>query len=134
MGSSRRNGRKNYERGCERYGRDEPVGVHIRRTDNMASIQHSPIEDFEAAMREEIERDPDTRFFLATDDPAIEARLQEGFPGRIVVHAKSSLARNDPQAVRDAVVDLYGLSNCRRLIGSYRSSFTDSASRIRGIE
>lgn len=118
----------------ERYGRDELVGVHIRRTDNVASIQHSPIENFEATMREEIERDPGTRFFVATDDPAMEARLQLGFPGRIVVHEKSSLARSDPRAIRDAVVDLYALSNCRKLIGSYWSSFTDSASRIRGIE
>ncbi len=118
----------------DRYGRDELVGIHIRRTDSVRSIQRSPVEGFEAAMREEIERNANARFFLATDDPAVEAHLQAKFPGRIVVHEKSSLARSDPQAIRDAVVDLYTLSNCRKLIGSYWSSFTDTAHSIRGIE
>lgn len=122
------------QREIDQYGRDELVGVHIRRTDNVLSIQHSPIAGFVAAMRDEIARDENTRFFLATDDPAVEAELRSTFPGRLVVHEKASLSRGNPLAIRDSVVDLYTLSNCRKLIGSYWSSFSELASRIRGIE
>ena len=32
--------------------------------------------------------------------------------------------------VQDALVDLYALANCRKIFGSYRSSFTDTAAAI----
>jgi hypothetical protein len=37
------------------------------------------------------------------------------------------MRRDDPLAVKDAVIDLFLLSNCRKIIGSYWSSFTETA-------
>ncbi|MDG2123063.1 MAG: hypothetical protein P8J87_05155, partial [Verrucomicrobiales bacterium] len=43
-----------------------PVGIHIRRTDH--HLQHlSPLGAFVSAMEVEIEKNPATKFFLATD-------------------------------------------------------------------
>ena len=41
---------------------------------------------------------------------------------------------NDPRGIQDAVIDLYSLANCRKLIGSYWSSFSEVAAQLRGIE
>ncbi len=49
-------------------------------------------------------------------------------------YAKPSVARDDPAAMEDAVVDLYALSRCRKIIGSYWSSFTDTAAELGSIE
>jgi hypothetical protein len=108
------------------------VGVHIRRTDNKRSIESSPTSKFIQCMRDELNANADTRFFVATDSPEEEAALQREFSGRIVTHAKASLARNDSRAIVDAVVDLYCLARCRKLIGSFYSSFTDTAAELYG--
>ena len=116
------------------YGVENMIGVHIRRTDNQRSIINAPFEKFVQYMQAEIDADCDAMFFLATDDPKIEIALKHRFPRRIVTHVKKSLDRNNPIAIRDAVVDLYCLSNCRKLLGTYWSSFSETASQIRGID
>ncbi len=109
------------------------VGVHIRRTDNHQSLAYSPTAAFIELMQAEIRADPHTKFFVATDAQTEEEQLRQTFPDRIVTHQKQSLDRHDPAAIQDAVVDLYCLSKCRKLIGSYYSSFTDTAHQINGI-
>lgn len=106
------------------------VGVHIRRTDNQRSIEHSPTELFVEAMRMELAENPGAIFFVATDSPQDEQRLRRVFPGRIISHPKVSLNRRDPRAIRDALIDLYCLASCRKLLGSYWSSFSETAAAI----
>lgn len=118
----------------ETFGCDDLVGVHIRRTDNELSIRHSPTAAFAEAMEAEIERDPQVRFFLATDDPGVENEILTRFAQRVLVQPKLTRARNTPEGIGDAVVDLYALANCRKLLGSYWSSFTETASQIRRID
>ena len=114
--------------------KDNLVGVHIRRTDHGPSSERSPLWRFVELMDEEIRHDPGVQFFVASDSHADEARLLDRFPGRIITHPKKSLDRNDPRAIKDAVVDLYCLAACRKLLGSYRSSFSDVAWKLRGID
>jgi hypothetical protein len=109
------------------------VGVHIRRQDNRQSIAISPTEQFLRKMHVELEREPATEFFLATDDLREEALLRREFGARIHTHPKKSVRRGDRRSARDAVVDLYCLAGCRKLLGSFYSSFTDTAAAIRGI-
>ena len=113
---------------------DNVVGVHIRRTDNAKSTIYSPTHRIIALMREELEKVPETRFFAASDDPDEVRTLERCFPERIISYPKRSLMRHDSQAIVDALVDLYCLSRCRKLIGSYWSSFSETAWQIRGIE
>jgi hypothetical protein len=110
------------------------VGVHIRRMDNTSSTKYSPTSLFVEQMKTELELNHDTRFFLATDSPEVEEQLRQAFPGRIITYPKRALDRNNPLAAQDALIDLFCLSRCRKLIGSYWSSFTDVAWQIRGIE
>jgi len=109
------------------------VGVHIRRQDNRQSIALSPTEQFLGKMRAELELEPATEFFLATDDLKEEALLRREFGARVHTHPKKSVRRGNRQSARDAVVDLYCLAGCRKLLGSFYSSFTDTAAAIRGI-
>jgi hypothetical protein len=113
---------------------NQVVGVHIRRTDHNVSIANSPDELFVEAMQSELERRPDTTFFLATDSPAVEKLMCRVFADRIISHPKTSLDRNNAEAIKDALVDLYCLAECRKLIGSYWSSFTDTAAAMKRIE
>ena len=110
------------------------VGVHIRRTDNTVSMGKSTTEQFLALMHKELEAEPETRFFLATDDMEEEALLRKTFPGRILSNEARTLNRSSEAGMHDALLDLYCLASTRKLIGSYWSSFTDIAADMKGIE
>jgi hypothetical protein len=110
------------------------VGVHIRRTDNKRAIESGALCKFMAAMDAECERNDQTRFFLASDDPLAVRELSGRYGNRLVWRPKSSYNRGDPQGIFDAAVDLWCLSRCRKLIGSYWSSFSRTAWEIRGID
>jgi hypothetical protein len=119
----------------DRHELDERfVGVHIRRGDNDVSTAESPFDLFVEKMNREVELDAEVAFFVATDSPEVESQLRKIFGSRIVSHAKTSLDRNAPQGIKDGVVDLYCLSRCRKVLGSYWSSFSETAAALRGIE
>jgi len=109
------------------------IGIHIRRTDNIWSIENSPTELFINIIREEIEKDPNTYFYLSTDDKEIEKQFNELFGEKIIVHDKSNIRRDTQYGIIDAVIDLYNLSNCKKIYGSYMSSFSDVAALIGNI-
>lgn len=110
------------------------IGIHIRRTDNEMSIKHSPTELFINKIRQELQQNPTQQFYLATDDEVEEQRIKQMFHDNIIVYKKQSLDRNDPVAIRDAVIDLYNLAHCKKIYGSYYSSFSDIAALWGGIE
>jgi hypothetical protein len=110
------------------------IGVHIRRTDNLKSINNSPLYLFVKNMNEEVEKDKNVKFFLATDDKDVENQLMGKFKDKIATYPKITTNRGMPNAIQDAVVDLYCLAKCKKLIGSYWSSFTDAAGDIEKIE
>lgn len=126
--------RKHIREVIEANNFDNMIGVHVRRSDNKEAISHSPIEGFVEQINAEIKADDKLEFFLATDEPSVEVEMEKEFPGRIVTHKKSSLDRNDQKAIRDAVIDLFSLASCRKLIGSYYSSFSQTAADIYGLE
>lgn len=108
------------------------VGIHIRRTDHTTCIAESPDALFVDAMQQAIDADPATRFYLATDDATLKASLTERFPGRVTVQQCCG-TRADLRGMEEAVVDLWTLARTSRLLGSYWSSFTDTAAEIGGI-
>ena len=110
------------------------VGVHIRRTDNIEAIAHSPIEGFVSIMRKEVAKDEKTEFFVATDSMEALSTLKGVFGEAVFFHSKGSVERSEPQAIVDAAIDLYCLARCRKLIGSYWSSFSEVAWQLGGID
>lgn len=110
------------------------IGIHIRRTDNEMSIKHSPTQLFLDKVRVELRINPDAKFYLATDDPEEERLFLAEYGDRILIYKKHSLDRNDPMAIKDALIDLYNLSQCRKILASYYSSFSDVAALWGNIE
>lgn len=102
------------------------VGVHVRRTDNIQSISGSPLEAFIGLMRQEVERDQDTQFYLATDSEDVKAVMKTHFGSRI--HCSECAARRDtPEGIIEAAAEMFTLSRMDKIIGSYYSSFSEMA-------
>lgn len=108
------------------------IGIHIRRTDNTVSQQHSRLQDFHAAIQREIAQDEQVRFFLCTDDAAVKAEFCQKYGHRILTQT-SPVARDTLAGMQDAVVDLWCLAHTQKILGSYWSSFTDMAAELRQI-
>lgn len=119
------------DRLCARFTR-HTVGVHIRRTDNVQSLAESPVEAFRHAMDAEISRNFRVTFYLATDDDALKRQLMQEYPDRIITQ-RTAVRRDTLEGMTDAVVDLWCLAATRKLLGSYWSSFTDTAAELGGI-
>ena len=109
------------------------TGVHIRRTDNQPAIGKSSTDAFLDSMKKELAADPDTMFYLATDDMEEERRLRQAFPGRILSNQNRCLRRDSREGIEDALLDLYSRASTRKIIGSYFSSFTDIAADMHKI-
>lgn len=114
--------------------RENTIGIHIRRTDNENATRYSPTHLFFERIQQDIVQNPGICYYLATDDPHEEAAFEQEFGDRILIYKKESLDRNNPVAIRDAVVDLCNLSHCNKIYGSYYSSFSDTAALWSGIE
>lgn len=56
---------------------ERTIGVHIRRTDNVVSIQSSPLEKFTSMMDAEIKKNSNTRFYVASDDDEVKECLKK---------------------------------------------------------
>ena len=108
------------------------IGVHIRRSDHEDSIKFSPIEGFVKKMELKIEK-TDASFFLSTDSYNDKKTIQKRFGERIIIH-DSKLDRNNPVGSKDAVIDMFCLSNTKEIIGSYNSTFSQVAAEIGRIE
>jgi hypothetical protein len=109
------------------------VGVHIRRRDNVNAIRHSPTHSFIAAMKDCLVADPDVRFFLTTDCTDTERQIKGIFGDRVTSRPRK-LARDSAAGMRDAAVDLFLLSRTSRILGSYYSTFSETAASIGHIE
>jgi len=110
------------------------IGIHIRRTDHEKAKIYSPTEDFIKSMQNELDKDPKTLFFLATDDLFEEHIIKSAFGENRIITYKKELNRNTFLGIQDALVDLYCLSKTKKIYGSYWSSFTHIAAEFGKIE
>lgn len=107
-------------------------GIHIRRGDHQVAIDESPVELFIEAMKKEKMISPGAKFFLATDSIEAQNALVREFGTDIVTFSR--IKRRDTTAgVREALIDLYCLASTRKIIGSYWSSFSETASLIYNV-
>lgn len=109
------------------------VGVHIRRTDNKPAIGKSSTDAFLRSMEKELVSNPETCFYLATDDLNEEKTLRARFGDKIISNENRDLSRDSVNGIKDAMLDLYSLALTNKIIGSYFSSFTDIAADMNGI-
>lgn len=114
-------------------GKYRVIGLHIRRTDNIVSIQSSPTELFCQVLDARLKEDPSVRFYIATDN----ASLKEFFAGKynaereVVFFSDSSdLRRDAAEGIKAAYIELLTLSMTERIYGSRGSSYSDTAAEI----
>jgi hypothetical protein len=108
------------------------VGLHIRRTDNVKAIQNSPTEKYIDLVDKKIQEDSSARFFLATDCPETQRIFSERYNDKVLFREKQ-FGRNSLQGMESSLIDLYLLSRCCKVIGSYYSSFSHTAADIGNI-
>ena len=108
------------------------IGIHIRRGDNQWAIEHSPIQLFEEYVNKEIEKDNHVKFYVASDDLSCIEYFKEKF-GNCIITACGEKTRNTVSGIQQAIVELFALSSCKYIIGSYYSSFSEMAAKLGGI-
>lgn len=116
----------------KRFG-SHTIGVHIRRTDNVDSIRQSPTELFIDAIDRELQANPATAIFLATDSEAIKDEMRRRY-GERVLTATEEADRDSVEGIRGGIVDMFALSRTDKIYGSFQSSFSELASQIGGVE
>lgn len=108
------------------------LGVHIRRTDNTASIKQNPIELFFAAIDKEINLNVDVSIYLATDDESVKQMLQKRY-GKRLIFAEDKADRSSITGIQGGIVDMYALAQTQKIYGSFQSSFSELAAQIGNI-
>lgn len=109
------------------------IGVHIRRTDNVASISNSPTEAFINKMNDFLAEDGELRFFLATDDQLTKNAIVDCFGKERIITNGRKATRSTADGMKDAWCDMIRLSQTKLILGSYYSSFSEVASYLGGV-
>lgn len=113
---------------------ENTIGVHVRRTDHKIAIENSPLELFEQKMSMEQERCPETTFYLCSDDNSVKEKLQAKFGEDMVAVPDGVIDRESVEGIVQAACEMQALAHCRRIYGSYGSSFGTVAARLGNIE
>lgn len=104
---------------------ENTVGVHVRRTDHTEAIANSPLSLFMDKMRNEVEKSRETTFFVATDDETVKKELREGFADvKLIFNESGIIDRNSKEGLEDAFIEMLALSRCRKILGSFNSTFS----------
>jgi len=109
------------------------IGLHIRRTDHERSKAFSTLDKFIHVINSEIQINPHSTFYIATDDDSVLKTLVQSFGNRILSFPKNN-TRTTEQGIIDAVTELYLLSETKKIYGSYFSTYNQVAAQIRNKE
>lgn len=107
----------------------ESVGLHIRRTDNVESINHSPNELFEKEINERLSNSPKCKFYLASDSQEVKSYFGEIY-GDKIIYDTNPVERSSLTGMKKAVEEMFVLAGTQCIIGSYYSSYSEAASMI----
>lgn len=124
------------DKGAELFGRIDAhtIGVHVRRTDHTEAIANSPLELFINRMREETAADSKVKFFVATDDATVRQELRAALSEeKLIFNEKGIIDRDSKEGIEDAFVEMLALSRCKKILGSYNSTFSLLPSYIGNI-
>lgn len=114
---------------------EHTIGVHVRRTDHTEAIANSPLTLFVKRMEQEIAADEKATFFVATDDETVKKELGEALPNtKLIFHESGIIDRNSKAGLEDAFIEMLALSRCRKILGSFNSTFSLIPSYIGNIE
>ena len=107
-------------------------GVHIRRTDNTWSTDNSPLELFEDKITEILKNEPDSFFYVASDEADVIKQLKNRF-GECILSREKVFSRTSVSGIQDAIVEMWLLSKTKKIFGSYYSSYSTMSAKIGGV-
>ena len=119
---------------------ENTIGIHIRRGDAITSpwkkyFELSSDDFFINEMNKEIHKNQKTNFFLSTDCEKTQNKFIEIFKDKIICSKKQFAESKDEKKPKFgqnlAVVDLFCLSNTKKIIGTYWSSFSSLSSTLK---
>mgnify|MGYP003623221184 FL=1 len=108
------------------------IGIHIRRTDHINAIGKSPTELFIEKMKNELNKNENTHFYLASDSIEEKQTLKNTFGDKLITSFDET-HRDTKKGIQDSLIDLYALSRTSHIYGSYDSSFSQTAALISNI-
>ncbi len=108
------------------------VGVHVRRTDNVMSIEHSPLELFFEKLDKEQSEHDNLRIYLATDSEDVKERMKERYHEKLVCMSRKA-ERGTTEGIRDGIMEMVLLSRAVKIYGSYHSSFSELAAELGNV-
>lgn len=119
---------------------DQGIGVHVRAGRDV-EFSRAP-RDLQPMFFEGLDalrdRLPHARFYVASDSRETIADFIVRYGARVVTAngIAAPVARRsvwDAESVREALVDLMMLGRCRRILGTFYSSFSDVAAQLGGV-
>ncbi len=108
---------------------EHTIGMHIRRTDNLKSIELSPLHLYEDKLQELVSQNSNLKVYVATDDPSLKDHFKKTYPNQVIIYEKT-FGRDSLEGIEDAVIELFMLSRTSEIYGSYYSSYSEMASKI----
>jgi len=109
----------------------ETIGVHIRKRDfkNLSSGIGNISSDrlFIDEIKKEINENPKANFFISSDEKKIVEVLNSIFKEKIISYPKKTSRREEEGAVKEALIENLLLSKCKKIIGTYGSTFSELA-------
>ena len=108
------------------------IGLHIRRTDNQASIDASPDELFFDTVDLELAQHPDLHIYLATDDEPTKALFRQHYGSDRIQTAPSQATRDSVAGIREALIEMLLLARTNHVYGSAGSTFSEMAVKFSG--
>ena len=83
-------------------------------------------------MKEEVEKDSQVKFFLATDNLLSKSRLTHLFPDN--TFTQNASFERERTGSEGTVVDMFTLSQTEKILASRPSNFSQAAAVLGGIE
>lgn len=108
----------------------EIIGVHVRRTDHVDSIQNSILDVFFDKIDYCISKNENLKIYLATDDMVTQQEMIARYGERILFFKGKEFRRSEKQGVIDACVELLCLSRTSCIYGSFLSSYSKMAADL----
>lgn len=110
------------------------IGIHIRRGDNVASMENSRIEGFIDIIKYELSINHEVCFFLATDSYDVKTLLRIVFGNDKIICKDNTISRDSEKGVQEALAEMIILSNAEKIIGTACSSFDEVAALFHNTE
>lgn len=119
----------------KKYDIKNLIGIHVRRTDYTGNFigkllngSNEDSEFFEYVSK----NSKNNKFFLATDNKKTQDIYKNKYGNKVLYYEKIQESDNlRKTSLENAIIDIYILSYCKRIKGTYNSSFTKFALNLK---